>query len=146
MKSEAVMRERLAATGAALASVVVCDHAQAAVVTAISEARNAGHSPILVMGASAIVDRGDVIPAALTEAGGQVLHLGMPVDPGNLLMLGRVADTPVIGVPSCARSPKVNGFDWVLERVLANAGDACRHHGHGCRRVAGGNPVPSQPA
>lgn len=118
-KSEVVMRERLEAMGTTLASVVACNHAQAEVSRAITEAKRAGRSPILVMGASAIVDRGDVVPAALVEAGGKVLHLGMPVDPGNLLMLGQAGDTPVIGVPSCARSPKVNGFDWVLERVLA---------------------------
>ena len=53
------------------------------------------------------------------EAGGEVIHLGMPVDPGNLMMLGRLGDAPVIGVPSCARSPKLNGFDWVLARILA---------------------------
>jgi molybdenum cofactor cytidylyltransferase len=44
----------------------------------------------------------------------------MPVDPGNLMMLGEIDGVPVLGVPSCARSPKVNGFDWVLERVLAD--------------------------
>ena len=76
--------------------------------------------PILVFGASAIVDRGDVIPSAVVKAGGEVLHLGMPVDPGNLMMLGALGDVPVIGVPSCARSPKLNGFDWVLARVMAD--------------------------
>ena len=48
-----------------------------------------------------------------------VVRLGMPVDPGNLLMLGRLGPADVIGVPSCAASPKVNGFDWVLQRRLA---------------------------
>ena len=43
----------------------------------------------------------------------------MPVDPGNLLVLGDIGGTPVIGAPGCARSPKVNGFDWVLDRILA---------------------------
>jgi molybdenum cofactor cytidylyltransferase len=86
---------------------------------ALSEVAGASCNPVLLFGASAIVDRGDVLPAALTSAGGEVTHLGMPVDPGNLLMLGRWKDVPVIGVPSCARSPKVNGFDWVLERLLA---------------------------
>jgi molybdenum cofactor cytidylyltransferase len=76
-------------------------------------------NPILIFGSSAIVDRGDVIPQGLIAAGGEVIHLGMPVDPGNLLMLGRLDGVPAIGVPSCARSPKVNGFDWVLERVMA---------------------------
>jgi molybdenum cofactor cytidylyltransferase len=43
----------------------------------------------------------------------------MPVDPGNLLVLGRIGDVPVIGAPGCARSPKENGFDWVMDRILA---------------------------
>lgn len=74
---------------------------------------------IVVAGASAIVDRADVIPAALTDIGGTIVRLGMPVDPGNLLMLGRLAGRPVIGAPGCARSPKINGFDRVLQRAAA---------------------------
>ena len=57
---------------------------------------------------------------AVSKAGGKVLHLGMPVDPGNLMMFGALGEVPVIGVPSCARSPKLNGFDWVLARVMAD--------------------------
>lgn len=74
---------------------------------------------IIVFGASAIADRRDVIPAAIEAAGGQVIHFGMPVDPGNLLLIGEIAGKPVIGAPGCARSPKENGFDWVLQRMLA---------------------------
>ncbi|MGL4240066.1 MAG: NTP transferase domain-containing protein, partial [Beijerinckiaceae bacterium] len=74
----------------------------------------------VVFGASAITDRRDVIPAALEAAGGEVIHVGMPVDPGNLLMLGKLNGRPVIGAPGCARSPKENGFDWVLERLVAD--------------------------
>jgi molybdenum cofactor cytidylyltransferase len=116
-KSETAIAERLKALGLSLASVTVVDHTQAMVARAIADARDA--DLIMVFGASAIVDRGDVIPAALVKVGGQVTHLGMPVDPGNLLMLGQKGETPVIGIPSCARSPKRNGFDWVLERVAA---------------------------
>jgi molybdenum cofactor cytidylyltransferase len=43
----------------------------------------------------------------------------MPVDPGNLLLIGSARGRPVIGAPGCARSPKENGFDWVLMRLLA---------------------------
>ena len=74
---------------------------------------------ILVVGASASVDRGDVIPAAMLAAGGEIIRLGMPVDPGNMLVLGRINGRPVIGLPGCARSPKRNGFDLVLERLVA---------------------------
>ncbi len=118
-KSELAVRERLQALGSTLGDVVLCRHETAEVAAAITRLKAGGHDPVLVFGASAIVDRGDVVPAGLSAAGGTVVHLGMPVDPGNLMMLGRLADTPVIGVPSCARSPKVNGFDWVLARILA---------------------------
>ena len=118
-KSEAAMHERIAALDGALAKVIVADHAITATGAAITALHTAGCHPILVFGASAIVDRGDVIPAAVEAAGGEVVHLGMPVDPGNLMMFGRLGGVPVIGVPSCARSPKVNGFDWILERVMA---------------------------
>ncbi len=118
-KSETVMRDRVQALGSVLDDVIVCPHDAAPVSRAIAELKERGCDPILLFGASAIVDRGDVIPAAVVQAGGEVLHLGMPVDPGNLMMLGRLGGASVIGVPSCARSPKENGFDWVLRRVLA---------------------------
>ncbi len=118
-KSEDAMRERIGALGGELGFVKVVAHGIAEVEAAVREAAAAGADPILVFGASAIVDRGDIIPSALVQAGGEVVHLGMPVDPGNLMMFGRLKDIPVIGVPSCARSPKLNGFDWVLARVMA---------------------------
>jgi molybdenum cofactor cytidylyltransferase len=73
----------------------------------------------LVVGASATVDRNDIIPAAIVAAGGNVERLGMPVDPGNLLVLGYIGHRAIVGLPGCARSPKRNGFDWVLERLAA---------------------------
>ena len=75
---------------------------------------------ILIFGASAVVDRADILPSAVTEVGGKVEHFGMPVDPGNLLFIGNVEEISIIGMPGCARSPKLNGFDWVLWRLLAN--------------------------
>ncbi|MGI9463159.1 MAG: molybdopterin-binding protein [Aestuariivirgaceae bacterium] len=117
-KSKTAMRQRIDALGGDLTTIDITDHRIDAVGAAIARAVE-DHDPVLVFGASAIVDRGDVIPAGLLSAGGAVKHLGMPVDPGNLLMLGELRDVQVIGVPSCARSPKTNGFDWVLSRVLA---------------------------
>jgi molybdenum cofactor cytidylyltransferase len=118
-KSEASMRARVTALGSEISDVIVCNHTIEAVQNAVSKLHDAMCDPILVFGASAIVDRGDVVPASVAAAGGEVIHLGMPVDPGNLMMLGNLRGVPVIGVPSCARSPKVNGFDFVLQRVLA---------------------------
>jgi molybdenum cofactor cytidylyltransferase len=82
-----------------------------------------GIDVLVIFGASAITDRRDVVPAAIEAAGGAVEQLGMPVDPGNLLLLGSLSidgrTIPVIGAPGCARSPKENGFDFVLWRLLA---------------------------
>src|SRR5262245_14089586 len=91
---------------------------------AVADALRAGYATgadlLFVFGASAITDRRDVIPAGIEFAGGQVRHFGMPVDPGNLLLLGSMNGKPVVGLPSCARSPKVNGFDFVLQRLFAD--------------------------
>lgn len=72
---------------------------------------------VLVLTGSATSDAHDVAPQALRRAGGRVERFGMPVDPGNLLFLGCLGDRPVIGLPGCARSPALNGADWVLSRV-----------------------------
>jgi molybdenum cofactor cytidylyltransferase len=74
---------------------------------------------VVVFGASAMSDPGDVVPAAIGAAGGTVLRAGMPVDPGNLIVVGDLFGKPVLGAPGCARSPKENGFDWVLDRLVA---------------------------
>jgi molybdenum cofactor cytidylyltransferase len=73
---------------------------------------------ILILTASATSDPSDVAPQAVRDAGGNVTRFGMPVDPGNLLFLGDYGGRPVIGLPGCARSPALNGADWVLERVV----------------------------
>jgi molybdenum cofactor cytidylyltransferase len=116
-----VMNGRLAAMGCPAATELRCDHEPAAVAAAIADLRRGGAEMVLVAGASAITDRRDVIPAAIERAGGLIEHFGMPVDPGNLLLLGRLADSAhVLGLPGCVRSPKVNGFDWVLQRLIAD--------------------------
>ena len=36
----------------------------------------------------------------------------MPVDPGNLMLIGRSVARRGWAAPGCARSPEENGFDW----------------------------------
>ena len=116
--TRAVTQARLDGLGSILSREIRCAHAQAPLAEAIGRAAETAEL-ILIIGASAIVDRRDVIPAAIEAAGGRIDHFGMPVDPGNLLLLGRCGPVPVLGLPGCARSPKSNGFDWVLERLCA---------------------------
>ena len=119
-KTLKITAERLAPAGAAIVAERRVPHTRETVAQAIDEVLKAGAELAIVFGASAIADRRDVIPAALEAIGGRIEHFGMPVDPGNLLMIGAAAGgRPVIGAPGCARSPKENGFDWVLMRLLA---------------------------
>jgi molybdenum cofactor cytidylyltransferase len=118
-KTLKVTTERLAPAGAAIVAERRVPHEQGAVARAIEEVLQAGAEFVIVFGASAIADRRDVIPAALETIGGHIEHFGMPVDPGNLLLIGAARGQPVLGAPGCARSPKENGFDWVMMRLLA---------------------------
>jgi molybdenum cofactor cytidylyltransferase len=118
-KTVAATRERLDELGSTLLGERRCDHRQDALAAELRQALAQGAEMVLVAGASAILDRRDVIPGALVACGGVIDHFGMPVDPGNLLLMGRVGAVTVLGLPGCARSPRVNGFDWVLRRLLA---------------------------
>ena len=117
-KTVTATQERLEALGSRLVLERRCAHRTEDLAPQIAAAAEQCDL-VLVAGASAIVDRRDVIPAAITSLGGTIDHFGMPVDPGNLMLMGRLGAVAVLGLPGCARSPKVNGFDWVLQRLLA---------------------------
>lgn len=96
-----------------------CRHETQPISDALTRLRRAGAQVLLVAGASAVVDRRDVGPAGIVRAGGIIDHFGMPVDPGNLICLGHIDGIPSLVLPGCARSPKLNGIDWVLQRLFA---------------------------
>ena len=118
-KTLKITEARIQPAGARIVAERRVPHEREALARAIDEVRGAGAEMVIVFGASAIADRRDVIPAAIEAVGGSIEHFGMPVDPGNLMLIGRLAGQPVLGAPGCARSPKENGFDWVLMRLLA---------------------------
>jgi molybdenum cofactor cytidylyltransferase len=118
-KTLKITAERLAPAGATIVAERRVPHEPQALARALEDVLRQGSEMVIVFGASAIADRRDVIPAALEAIGGRVEHFGMPVDPGNLLLIGAAAGRAVLGAPGCARSPKENGFDWVLMRLLA---------------------------
>ena len=118
-KTLRVTAERLAPAGAAIMAERRVPHDETPLKAAIKELLGLGAELVIVFGASAIADRRDVIPAAISGIGGAIEHFGMPVDPGNLLLIGNAGGVPVLGAPGCARSPVENGFDWVLMRLLA---------------------------
>ncbi|WP_294223318.1 molybdopterin-binding protein [uncultured Shimia sp.] len=117
-KGQRAMAGRVERMGMVLTERVLVPHKPDPLAQAI---RSAPGDMIFVLTASATSDVMDVAPQALRDAGGQVERFGMPVDPGNLLFLGEIGGKPVIGLPGCARSPALNGADWVLERVICGS-------------------------
>jgi molybdenum cofactor cytidylyltransferase len=121
-KTLRITEARLGRTGSSVTAEIRTPHAAPDVARAITELA-ADTDMVLVFGASAMSDPDeDVIPAAIRAAGGTVMRSGMPVDPGNLFVLGEREGKPVLGAPGCARSPKLNGFDWVLDRLVTGIG------------------------
>lgn len=112
----APVRQRIEGWGSQLLEPTYVAHEQSAIAAAMSA--QAGADLILVAGISAIIDREDIVPAALRRAGGSVTLHGVPVDPGTLLMLGYLGEAPVVGAPGCVKSPKTNVIDWILPRLL----------------------------
>jgi molybdenum cofactor cytidylyltransferase len=110
---------RIEALGGTLLPPETVRHDATAIADALARLLKQGAGLVMVAGASAVVDRRDVGPAAILRLGGRIEHFGMPVDPGNLLCLGRIGDVPALVLPGCARSPKLNGFDWVLQWLFA---------------------------
>lgn len=119
-KSFETLEQRLITRGSKLAGQKIVDHHEDVLAEELRQQAENSNAPIVIFPASAITDRRDVVPAAIAAAGGEIIHYGMPVDPGNLLLMGRIGDIPVIGAPGCARSPKENGFDIVLNYLLAD--------------------------
>jgi molybdenum cofactor cytidylyltransferase len=144
-KTIAVTRERIATIGSKLIAERVAAHDAAAVARELG-ALAPRCDIVLVLGASAIVDRRDVVPAAIAAAGGTILHFGMPVDPGNLTLLARLGETAVLGLPGSARSPRRHGFDYVLQRLAAgldvDRADIMRMGVGGLLKEIPGRPMP----
>jgi molybdenum cofactor cytidylyltransferase len=116
-KTADVTRQRIAAFGGTMNVAANCNHDAEALAETLHAMLHL--DLLIVFGASAVCDDKDVIPSAIRLIGGKVTQVGMPVDPGNLLVLGHKGKTTIIGAPGCARSPKENGFDWVLARLFA---------------------------
>ncbi|RRD26362.1 4-diphosphocytidyl-2C-methyl-D-erythritol kinase [Brucellaceae bacterium VT-16-1752] len=117
-KTRQALEARLTVNLGAVATELRVAHAAEPMACAIQNAA-AVSDIVVVFGASAVADKNDVLPSSIRKAGGTVTYVGMPVDPGNLLVLGEIDSKPVIGAPGCARSVKENGFDWVLDRLMA---------------------------
>jgi molybdenum cofactor cytidylyltransferase len=109
------IRTRVQRLSSSLHDIQYVPHTTADLASAIRQQES---DLILVASISATIDREDVIPSAIREAGGSLAHFGVPVDPGSLLVLGYRGKTPIVGLPGCVKSLQTNVVDMILPRLL----------------------------
>ena len=119
-KGSEVTAGRLGTMGLSLAEDHVCKHNVSSIKSNLKELLHRGCDIVLVLGAAASADRRDVLPSAIEDLGGRILQLGMPVDPGNLTFLASIKNTYIVGLPGSARSPRLHGSDWIIQRIVAD--------------------------
>jgi formylmethanofuran dehydrogenase subunit E len=107
--------EKLGST--VVASKIVPDDREA-IAASIGAFRDDGVD-LLITTAGLSVDPDDVTRQGLIDAGAEDLLYGAPVIPGGMLLLARMGEVSVIGVPACALHFKSTSFDLILPRVLA---------------------------
>lgn len=117
-KTRELMEKRAARNGGALVGEKRVAHNQDALAAAIREV-NPACDIIVIFSASAVADEADIVPQSIRASGGEILRIGVPVDPGNLLVLGRHDGKYIIAAPGSARSARENSLDWVLDRLMA---------------------------
>ena len=146
-KTIAVTEARVVALGGRMLPARRVHHDTPSIAAALEGLMAQGAELLLVAGASAVVDRRDVGPEGIVRAGGEILHFGMPVDPGNLICLGRIGARPALVLPGCARSPKQNGIDMVLPRLFAGLPVAVDRFGvGGLLKETDARPLPREKA
>lgn len=118
-KGKAMLDSRAEMINSKIVAYDECGHHESDVSKLLVEYFTKDLDLILLLGASAIQGRQDVIPQGIVNAGGRIEHFGMPVDPGNLLLKARYRKIDILGLPGCVRTPKRNGFDLVFERLAA---------------------------
>ncbi|UVI31165.1 molybdopterin-binding protein [Paenibacillus spongiae] len=77
-----------------------------------------GYDMILVTGGMS-VDPDDRTPAAIKEAGADIVSYGTPMLPGSMLLMGYIDNVPIMGLPGCVMHDPYTSFNVLLPRILA---------------------------
>jgi molybdopterin biosynthesis enzyme len=113
------LRDRLAGYHTELLEGPYVPEDEAEISEALHWAFGTGAEMILIAGETSIMDVDDITPRAIKAVGGEIVHHGVPVEPGNLLLLAYRGDIPIVGAPGCAKSKSYNVVDMVLPRLAA---------------------------
>lgn len=113
-----VMKEKIKHYGCSLLDLKYCPDDLEIIEKAIAGMIEKGADIVLACGGMS-VDADDVTPQAIKNAAEYVVTYGMPVIPGNMLMLAYKGETAILGIPGAAMFLKTTSLDIILPRILA---------------------------
>ncbi|PWL19405.1 molybdopterin biosynthesis enzyme [Falsochrobactrum shanghaiense] len=117
-KTQTLIARRAERNGGRVCAERRVAHESTALATAIAELAKISDL-LVIFSASAVADEADIVPRAIIQAGGEILRIGVPVDPGNLLSVGKCAGKYVVVAPGSARSARESSLDRIIDRLMA---------------------------
>ena len=134
---EEVLRTKLEKLGSRINSVEFAPDDVSLIAAAIGRCLAAGADLIVTSGGMS-VDPDDMTRAGILAAGAIETTYGTPVLPGAMLLVGRIGEVPIAGVPACGMYHKITVLDLLLPRILTGASigrEELARMGHGglCR-------------
>lgn len=115
---EPVMNKKLQEYGADILGFVKCPDDLSMIGGAIEDFIGRGAELILLTGGMS-VDPDDLTPTAIRQSGARLVTQGVPMQPGNMLMMAYLGKTMLIGVPGASMHSPVTSLDTFLPRIFA---------------------------
>ena len=116
---EGVLREKLSAFDATVLGATICPDNVEAIKTAATAFLDQGADIIFFTGGMS-VDPDDLTPTAIGALGGNVISHGVPIQPGNMLLLAYLGNVALLGLPGAVMHHKTTALDVLLPRVFAD--------------------------
>ncbi|MDF2519672.1 MAG: molybdopterin-binding protein [Clostridia bacterium] len=128
-----VMREKIRHYGCTLLNIQYCPDDLKSIEDTINGMIADGAEVVLACGGMS-VDADDITPRAIKNTARYVVSYGVPIIPGNMLMLAYKGNIAIFGIPAAAIFMKNTSLDIILPRVLADDKITCKDlaaYGHG---------------
>lgn len=116
---ESVLRQKLERFGVRAHVQLAVLETEEQVARGLQQLLRTKPSAILVASTTAPAGPDDVVGRAMEKIGCNIERFLVPVEPGNLLLMGYKDDTPVLSAPGCYRSLKPNVIDLLLPPIMA---------------------------
>ena len=113
-----VLREKLGHFESQVIDFVFLPDDEDKLVETYKKFKNTGADLVIFTGGMS-VDPDDITPRAIRKTGAEIIVQGIPMQPGNMLMVARDDNTYLMGVPGASIHSKVTSFDYFLPRVFA---------------------------